>query len=95
MGAFLWWRARGLQGDPSALREEERRRAQRAEPLALEELESRLATAPRPFHVCVDCRVVIGRDEFTGRCPRCGSASPVMEVRSDEDARLARSAVGL
>jgi len=55
----------------------------------------RMASQPRPYFVCVDCRVVLAFEVSVGRCPRCNSASACLEVNTDADAATVRSALGL
>lgn len=49
-----------------------------------------LDSTPRPFYVCTRC-CQLGRD---GWCDRCDSGLDVLEIRDDDDARMALLAVG-
>ncbi len=66
----------------------------RFKPRTVEELLAQMATQPRPFFVCVDCRVVLPFEVAVGRCPRCSSASACLEVANDDDAKTVRAALG-
>lgn len=70
------------------------KRDDRFKPGTVEEVLAQMATQPRPFFVCVDCRVVLPFEVAVGRCPRCNSASACLEVASDDDAKTVQSALG-
>jgi hypothetical protein len=49
------------------------------------EVRALIETTARPFHFCLACHDVAADAE----CERCGSIADVMDVRNDEDARIA------
>ncbi len=64
-------------------------------PLPVDQLLEKMAQQPRPFFVCVDCKVVLPFEVAVGRCPRCNSASSCLEVANDDDAKTVRAALGV
>ena len=64
-------------------------------PLTVGQVVEKMAQQPRPFFVCVDCKVVLPFEVAVGRCPRCNSSSACLEVANDDDAKTVRAALGV
>ncbi len=47
----------------------------------------------RPLCVCTRCRIHLPAQFSTGGCPRCNSSVEYYEIASDEDAKMAASAI--
>ena len=60
--------------------------------MSLEALRSDVETRDLGFWVCTRCRVVMPRN-LTGECLECGSGVDCLEVATDDDRRMALSAI--
>lgn len=66
----------------------------RFKPMKLPELVAALNDYPRPYVVCLDCKLLVPFEASVGTCPRCEQRSSCMEVNRVEDITAVRNALG-
>lgn len=62
-------------------------------PMKLPDLLAALNDHPRPYVVCLDCKLLVPFEASVGTCPRCEQRSTCMEVNGAADIAAVRNAL--
>ena len=65
----------------------------RFRPMKVPALLAALNDYPRPYVVCLDCKLLVPYESSAGTCPRCEQRSGCLEVNNPDDIARVRNAL--